>query len=176
MRGSVTHLKLNNHWAVDSRLTPRSSQVHSHLLSLGTHPASAMSSFILSYLYTIEKVLSFPISGILNISVFSGCVCMHTLSHVWLLATLWIVTRQVPLSMGFSRQEYWNELPFSFPGDLSDPGIKPVSSVSPARAGEFFTSEPLGKAYVLHRQQYVAQNSTECHHPVIFLTRIYLDL
>ena len=48
------------------------------------------------------------------------------------------VARQVPLSMGFSRQEYWSGLPFPSPGDLPDPGIKPVSLMSPALAGGFF--------------------------------------
>ena len=46
--------------------------------------------------------------------------------------------RQAPLSMGFSRQEYWSGLPFPSPGDLADladPGIKPESRVSPANAG-----------------------------------------
>ena len=45
------------------------------------------------------------------------------------LATPWTVARQVPLSMGFSRQEYWSGLPFPSPGDLSDPGIEPMSPV-----------------------------------------------
>ena len=75
MRGSVTHLKLNNYWAVDLRLTPRSGQVHGHSISLDTYPASAMLSFILRNLYTIEKFLSLPISGILNI-MCSQCVCV----------------------------------------------------------------------------------------------------
>ena len=52
---------------------------------------------------------------------------------------------QAPLPMGFSRQEYWSELPFPPPEDLPDPGIKPSSPVSPALAGGFFTTEPLGK-------------------------------
>ena len=43
------------------------------------------------------------------------------------LMTPWTVASQVPLSMDFSRQEYWNRLPFPSPGDLPDPGIKPVS-------------------------------------------------
>ena len=47
--------------------------------------------------------------------------------------------------MGFPRQEYWSGLPCPFPGDLSDPGIKPQSPVSPALAGGFFTTEPHGK-------------------------------
>ena len=49
---------------------------------------------------------------------------------------------QAPLSMEFSRQEYWNGLPFRPPGDLPDPGIKALSL---ALAGEFFTTEPPGK-------------------------------
>ena len=41
--------------------------------------------------------------------------------------------------MGFPRQEYWSGLPFPTPGDLPDPGVEPVSLVSPALAGGFFT-------------------------------------
>ena len=51
------------------------------------------------------------------------------------LATPWTVTCQAPLSMGFSRQEYWNGLAFSSPGDLPDPGIKPTT---PALASGLF--------------------------------------
>ena len=50
--------------------------------------------------------------------------------------------------MGFPRQEYWSGLPFPSPGDLSDPGIEPVSPAFPALAGGFFTTEPPGKPYV----------------------------
>ena len=52
---------------------------------------------------------------------------------------------QAPLSMEFSRQEYWNRLPFPPQRDLADPGIEPASPVSPALAGGFFTTEPPGK-------------------------------
>ena len=48
-------------------------------------------------------------------------------SPVPLLATPWTITRQAPLSMGFSRQEYWSGLPRSPPGDLPSPGTEPVS-------------------------------------------------
>ena len=59
--------------------------------------------------------------------------------------TLWtIVHHQVPLSLGFFRQEYWSGLPFPSPGDLADPGIKPESPVSPALAGGFFTWDHQG--------------------------------
>ena len=44
------------------------------------------------------------------------------------------------LSIEFSRQEYWNGLPFPTPGDLPNPGIKPTSLVPPALAGTFFTT------------------------------------
>ena len=70
------------------------------------------------------------------------CVCVKSLSHVRLFATPWTVARQVPLSMGFSRQEYWNGLPFPPPEDLPNPGTEPSS---PALAGGFFTAEPPGK-------------------------------
>ena len=53
-------------------------------------------------------------------------------SHIQLFVTLWIVARRVPLSMGFSRQEYWSGLPCPPPGELPDPRIKPVSPVAPA--------------------------------------------
>ena len=55
------------------------------------------------------------------------------------------VARQSPLSLRFSRKEYWSGLPFPPPGDLPDTGIKLESPTSPALAGRFFTAEPLGK-------------------------------
>ena len=59
-------------------------------------------------------------------------VVLQSLSHVRLFSTPWTVACQVPLSMGFSRQEYWGGLPFPSPGDHPNPGIEPVS---PALAG-----------------------------------------
>ena len=59
-------------------------------------------------------------------------------SHVQFFATLWTVAHQAPLSMGFSRQEYWSGLPCPPPGDLPNPGIKPMSLMSPALAGRYF--------------------------------------
>ena len=49
---------------------------------------------------------------------------------------------QAPLSMGFTRQEYWSKSPFPLPGNFPDPGIEPLS---PALAGRFFTVQPPGK-------------------------------
>ena len=67
-------------------------------------------------------------------------------SHVGLFATLWTVACQAPLSMGFSRQEYWSGLPCPPPG-RRDPnlGVKPVSLMSPALAGGFFNTSTPGK-------------------------------
>ena len=57
----------------------------------------------------------------------------------------WTVAFQAPLSMGFSRLQYWSGLSFPSPGDLPEPGIELVSPVSPALVGNFFTTEPPGK-------------------------------
>ena len=54
--------------------------------------------------------------------------------------TLWTEVCHTPLSKGFSKQEYWSRLPCPPPGELPDPGIKPVSLMSPALSGEFFTT------------------------------------
>ena len=62
-------------------------------------------------------------------------------------ATPCAVVHQAPLPMEFSRQEYWSGLPFHFPGDFPDPGIKPASPVSPALPGGFSTTEAPGKPY-----------------------------
>ena len=64
------------------------------------------------------------------------------LSCVRLFGTPWTVAYQAPPSMGFSRQEYWNGLPFPSPGDLPNPGIEPRS---PAFQADTLTSEPPGK-------------------------------
>ena len=66
-------------------------------------------------------------------------VVILSLSRVQLFATPWAVAHQALLSLGFSSQEYWSELPFPSQRDLPDSGIRPVS---PALAGGFFTTEP----------------------------------
>ena len=69
-------------------------------------------------------------------------VIVQLLGHVRLSATSWTVAHPAPLSMGFSRQRYWNGLPCPCPVDLPNPGIEPAS---PASGGRFFTTEPPGK-------------------------------
>ena len=53
------------------------------------------------------------------------------------------ITHQAPLSLGFSRQEYWSGLPFSSAGDLPDPGVEPASFASPALGGRFFITSAI---------------------------------
>ena len=74
------------------------------------------------------------------------------LSRVWLFETPWTVALQAPLSMRFPRQEDWSGLPFPPPGNLPDPGIKPVSLVPPALAGGLFTTEPPGKPLPVYNE------------------------
>jgi len=73
-------------------------------------------------------------------------VVAESLSHAQLFATPWTVTYQVPLSLGFSRQEYWSGLPCLQQGTLPNPGIKPTSLTSPAWAGSFFTTSATWEA------------------------------
>ena len=74
------------------------------------------------------------------------CVCVCRFGHVQLFATPRTAAHHAPLSMRFSRQDYWSSLPFSSPGDLPDPGIQPAPLSAPALAGSFFALAPLGTA------------------------------
>ena len=77
---------------------------------------------------------------------YAAFVCVLSLiSYVQLFTTLWTIACQAPLSMEFSRQEYWSGLPCPSPRDLPNPGIEPMSLVPPALAGKIFTTETSGK-------------------------------
>ena len=67
---------------------------------------------------------------------------VKSLSRVWLFVTPWTVAHQAPLSIEFSRQEYWSGLPFLPPGDIHNPGIEPRS---PTLQSDTLPSEPPGK-------------------------------
>ena len=79
-----------------------------------------------------------------NFSVFIMYV-ISSFSCVRFIETLWTVTSQAVLSMGFSRQEYWNGLPY-----LPDTGIEPAFLMSPALAGRFFTTSTTWEAHLYH--------------------------
>ena len=81
----------------------------------------------------------------------SLCACMPVhFSRVQLSVIPWTIARQASLSMGFSRQEYWRGLPFPPPGTLLDPGIEPVSLMSPALVGWFLTTSVTWEAQTKH--------------------------
>ena len=76
-----------------------------------------------------------------SIRVWSACMHARSLqSCPTPCETVWTAACQAPLSMGFSRQEYWSGLPCPLPRDLPDPGIEPSSLMSPALAGRFSLS------------------------------------
>ena len=76
---------------------------------------------------------------------------LNCFRRVYLFATPETVAHQAPLSMGFSRQEYWSGVPFPLPGDLPDPRIEPASLPSPALAGRFFTPSAIWETHIQAR-------------------------
>ena len=89
-------------------------------------------------------------------------------SHVRLCTTLWTTACQAPLSVGFSRQEYWNGCPFPFPGNLLDPGIKPRSpalQLASCNPGRFFiiwatTEAPISHGWKVNKDGAVQASTT----------------
>ena len=86
------------------------------------------------------------------------CVCAQSFSRARLFETPWTVAHQAPLSMGFSRQEYWSGFPFPPPGILPGSGMELTSPASPAAAGRFFTTEPAGKPVLFHSASQMLYN------------------
>ena len=69
-------------------------------------------------------------------------------SDVQVFATPLTIAHQAPLSMGYSKHEYWSGLPFSYPGDLPNPGIKPTSSMSPELQADSLPLNDLGSPII----------------------------
>ena len=88
------------------------------------------------------------------------CVLSH-FSGVWLFATLWTVAYQALLPMGFSGQEYWTGLPCLPPGDLPDPGIKPVSPAAPELQAGYL-------CWTTREQMFIPQDNP-CYHQMIIV-------
>ena len=83
-----------------------------------------------------------------------GSCMLNRFIRVQIFATLWTIACQAPLSIGFSRQEYWSELQCPPPGDLPDPGIESTSLVSPALAGGFVTTSPTWEEHLNIENKY----------------------
>ena len=91
-----------------------------------------------------SKMTSSPFSHKIS-DRWHECMLSH-FSCVQLFVTTWTAARQAPLSMEFSGQDYWSGLPRPPPGDLPNPGIKPVSLTSPALAAGFLTTSATREA------------------------------
>ena len=119
-------------------------------------PIQPVKSAELGYLCRKSREKSHPSqSSAVEVNRKGSCVCvLSCFSRVRLCETPWTV-HQAPLSMGFSRQEYWSELPCPPPGHLPDPGIQPTSLISPVSAGEFFTPSATWEAQRSHAMSYL---------------------
>ena len=104
--------------------------------------------------------------------VLQLCMCACMLSGVRLFATPWTVARQAPPPLEFSMQEYWSRLPIPSPGDLSDPGIEPVSLTPPALGGRFFNTRPPGMPDIANMWNLKTKNDTN---KLIYKTEIELE-
>ena len=110
-------------------------------LSLRKHAASRAPSST----DVIEKSRPYQVQG--KGAWVYHLTCASTLRCIRLFVTPWAGACQAPLSMGFSRQEYWGEWPFHSPGDPPNAGMEPTSLASLALAARFFTSRATGKPY-----------------------------
>ena len=93
------------------------------------------------------------------------CVVVCVLSHVWFFGTPWTVACQSPLSIEFSRQEYWSGLPCPLPGDLPDPGVEPTFLAYPALAGGFLPLCHLGSPQSQLLPWKPVSSHWDCHIP-----------
>ena len=114
-----------------------------------------------AHVFTHEHAGTFTHKVTLTLRFTHTWTCSHAcvLSHfscVWLCATLLTVACQAPLSMGFSRQEYWSGLLCPPPGDLPSPGFEPASLTSLALAGRFFTTSTTWKAWTCSHMEIFA--------------------
>ena len=106
---------------------------------------------IVATLWMLCAMLSHSSRVQLYATLWMLCAMLSHSSRVQLYATLGTVVCQVPLSTGFSRQEYWSGLPCPSLGDRPKPGMEPASLMSPALAGRFFTTSGTWKTlWMLH--------------------------
>ena len=111
-------------------------------------PAFAASHRFLDHCFHFHLspgVFFFLISSLISALIHWLCVLSRSVASDSVTLSISFHAHQFSLSMEFSRQKYWSSLPFPSPGDLSDPGIEPMSPESPALAGRFFTSTSYGK-------------------------------
>ena len=125
------------HVGMDSKVLSQNRTDTSSLLELFERTFCKVENALQSVLLT-----SVAEEGNFNLiyTCFVCCVVLNCFSCVQFFAAPRTVGHQAPLSMGFSRKEYWSGLPRPPPEDLPNPGIKPTSFMSPALVGGFFTT------------------------------------
>ena len=101
------------------------------------------------------------------------CCLLSHFGHVRLFETLWTVIRQAPLSMGFSRQEYWSGLPCPPSGALPNPGIAPRS---PALQVDSLASKSLQTSEIFERKRYLPFQDSSMISLGVLLLPEYLDV
>ena len=133
---SVTWAPQLNLWLIQSDMQ--------HIYSMNCISESCSSKHFKIEMFKPNVIPLLPNSSKLFPMTSAGDACMLSrFSHVRLFVT---VAHQAPLSLGFSRQQYWSGLPFPPAGDLPNPGIKPRSLTSPVLAGGLFTTSATWKA------------------------------
>ena len=114
-------------------------------------------------LFTITKTEKLPRCPSMDEWVKNHAFMLSHFSCVWLFVILWTRACQAPLSMGFSRQEYWSGFPCPPPGHLPDPEIEAVSLMFPALAGGFFTTRAAWEAQIKNMEYilYIQWDTTQ---------------
>ena len=110
---------------------------------------------------SVEVITHFSKFGAIDSLPMNGACKPSCFTCVWLFETQWTVAHQSPLSMGFSRQEYWNGLQFPTPGDLPNPGNKSASLMSPSLAGGFFTTSCIWETFPVRGKRLINVLLTE---------------
>ena len=139
---------------LSSKAKKTSDLIMGFLLSNSYYSKQTYTGHLIDFLEKLnqEFVVFILVMRKLRYQKFKSFVQCCVLNWVGLFAVPWTVAHQAPLLMGFPRQKYWSGLPFPPPGDLPNPGIEPVSPVTPALAGRFFTTESPGMPICLKLQ------------------------
>ena len=116
--------------------------------------------------YKSDYISKRKIEHIFFLTIWALCKIIESptvLQAKSLQSTLWTAACQAPLSMGFSRLEYWSGLLCPPPGDLPDPGIEPASLMFPALAGGFFTTSTTWEALRRVQRFYYAKTGSQAY-------------